>query len=339
MTGDSLTARRPPDGARRDDRSWLAKLLGPQFSGGPPITDVAMIPERRKAIDLASINTDLPSLAACHEAVTLRERDGTTLAAEIYVPHGAGPFPTLMWIHGGAWCVWSAAAVRRTATQIAAQGHLVVSLDYGLAPERPFPWAVEDAIYGARWAAVNAPAYNGIAGAVAIGGDSAGATLSCGAIAFLLGLEGETAIDEGDLAGVEVEFTAALLAYGVYDFAARMRERDTTPGTTEIMLNLAYLGTHFLAKHRDPLVSPILAANLAEFPPVYLNCGIEDALLPQSLAMTAAFAQAGVPATLSVLDGVDHEFLQLDPSLPVVAEEWERIHRWLARQTSAGEHE
>jgi acetyl esterase len=315
----------------------LAKLLGEQFTGGPPITDVAMIPERRKAIDLASINTGLPSLASLHEAVTLRERGGTTLAAEIYVPHGDGPFPTLVWIHGGAWCVWSAADVRRTATQIAAHGHLVISLDYGLAPERPFPWAVEDAIYGARWAAVNAPTYNGIGGAIAIGGDSAGATLSCGAIAFLLGLDGEQAIDEGDLAGIRVEFTAALLAYGVFDVAARMRERDTTPGTTEIMLNLAYLGTHFLAKHRDPLVSPILTPNLADFPPVYLNCGIEDALLPQSLAMTAALAQAGVPTTLSVVEGVDHEFLQLDPAIPAVAEEWDRIRRWLARHTGSGD--
>jgi acetyl esterase/lipase len=52
--------------------------------------------------------------------------------------------------------------------------------------------------------------------------------------------------------------------------------------------------------------------------------------------MTAALAQAGVPATLSVVEGVDHEFLQLDPASPAVAEEWDRIHRWLARQTGAG---
>lgn len=320
---------------RRDERSWLAKLLGPEFKGGPPITDVAMIPERRRAIDLSSINTNLPPLGAVHESVTLRERDGTALTAEVYVPRGTGPFPTMLWIHGGAWCVWGPADVRRTAMQIAAGGTVVISLDYGLAPERPFPWAVEDAIYGARWAARNASKYNGEDGRLAIGGDSCGATLACSAISFLDGMAVDQPLDEGDLAGVPVEFTAALLAYGVYDFAARMSERDTTPGTTEIMLNLAYLGTHFLSKHRNPLVSPIFAPNLDRFPPAYLNSGIDDALLPQSLAMTAAFAKAGVSTTLSVVDGVDHEFLQLDPSIPRVRDEWARIHSWLAEHTGA----
>jgi acetyl esterase len=328
-TGRSTTRPHRPD-----ERSWLAKLLGPQFKGGPPITDVAMIPERRKAIDLSAINTNLPSLAATHE-VTLRERDGTALTAEVYVPHGDGPFPTMLWMHGGAWCVWRPADVRRTAMQIAAGGHVVVSLDYGLAPERKYPWAVEDAIYGARWTAQNATRYGGHAGQISIGGDSCGATLACGAISFLHGLDPPIALDEGDLAGAPVDFTAALLAYGVYDFAARMHERDTTPGTIEIMFNLAYLGTHFLTRHRDPLVSPIYAPNLDRFPPVYLNSGIEDALLPQSLAMTAAFAEANVPTTLSVVDGVDHEFLQLEPSTPAVRDEWERIHRWLVEHAGA----
>src|SRR5207237_7451526 len=111
---------------------------------------------------------------------------GHRLTAEIYVPEGEGPFPTMLYMHGGAWCVWSPRDVRRTAMRIAAAGTLVVNLDYGLAPEHPFPWAVEDAIYGARWAALNASRYGGTNDAIAIGGDSAGATLS-GAAAVYLG--------------------------------------------------------------------------------------------------------------------------------------------------------
>jgi acetyl esterase/lipase len=114
-----------------------------------------------------------------------------------------------------------------------------------------------------------------------------------------------------------------------------MYERDTTPGTNEVMFNLAYLGPVFTARHRDPLVSPIYAPDLADYPPVYLNSGADDALLPQSLAMTRAFADAGVPTTLSVVPGVDHEFLQLDPSTPVVADEWRRLLAWLAEHTGS----
>lgn len=320
-------------GARPDQRTWLAKLLGESFRGGPPITDVDMIPERRKAIDLSSINGDLPELAALHTDVLIRERDGSRLTAEISVPAGDGPFPVMLFMHGGAWCVWGPKDVRRTTSTIAASGHVVVSLDYGLAPEHKYPWAVEDAVYAARWITRHALEYGGDGGPISIGGDSAGATLSCGVISFLHGVRGTTEFDEGDLVGVDVDIIAALLLYGVYDFPARMHERDTTPGTNEVMFNLAYLGTVFTARHRDPLVSPIYAPDLDAYPPVYLNSGADDGLLPQSLAMTRAFAEAGVSTTLSVVPGVDHEFLQLDPAIPVVKDEWARLLSWLQQQT------
>jgi acetyl esterase len=315
-------------------RSWLQKLLGEHFKPGTPIVDVGMIPERRKAISLAAINVDLPELAETHEDVLLREHAGRRLTAEVYVPKGEGPFPTALLMHGGAWCVWSPADVRRIATRVAAAGHVVVSLDYALAPEHPYPAAVEDAVYGARWTALHGPDYGGDGGAIAIGGDSCGATLACGAMSFIHGLDGAE-LDEGDLAGQDVDFSAALLLCGVYDFASKLQEPDTTPGTTEIMFNLAYLGTKFLGKHSDPLVSPMLAPNIAGYPPCYLNVGAEDALLRQSLSMTAALAEAGVDTTLSVVPGVDHEFLLLDPKLPDVAAEWRRMLAWLAGRTGA----
>jgi acetyl esterase len=315
-------------------RSWLEKLLGEHFRPGTPITDVAMIPARRKAITLAPINVDLPELAQVHEDVLLREYEDRRLTAELYVPHGEGPFPTILFMHGGAWCVWSPADVCRMSMRVAAAGHVVVSLDYALAPEHPYPAAVEDAVYGVRWAAANAPRYGGDGGPIGVAGDSCGATLACGAMSYIDGLDG-AGLDEGDLVGQDVEFSAALLLCGVYDFASKLHERDTTPGTTEIMFNLAYLGTRFLAKHSDPLVSPMLAPNIATYPSCYLNVGAEDALLRQSLSMTAALAEAGVDTTLSVVPGADHEFLMLDPAVPVVAAEWRRMLSWLVERTGA----
>jgi acetyl esterase len=324
------SANLPPVPAARE--SWLKKLLGDEFKGGPPITSVEMIPARRAALSLDSLNRELPEFGELVEDVELRERRDGILTAEVYVPRGPGPFPTVLYMHGGAWCVWSARDVRRIAAQIASRGYLVINLDYGLAPEYPYPCAVEDAIYGARWAVRNAERWGGDASTIAVGGDSCGATLACAAIAYLNGYDAE--IDEGDLAGVPVRFSGALLLYGVYDFRARLSLRDTTPGTMEIMHNLAYLGTHFLSKHRDPLVSPWYAPNLALFPPVYITCGSDDALLPDSLAMAGKFADFHVPTTVSVVAGRDHEYLLLDPALPDLAEEWERMLAWLDRQSS-----
>jgi acetyl esterase len=312
--------------------SWLKKLLGDTFQGGPPITSVEMIPARRAALSLDSLNQDLPDLQELVEGVELRDRRDGILTAEVLVPKGAGPFPTVLYMHGGAWCVWTARDVRRIAAQIAARGYLVVNLDYGLAPELPYPCAVEDAIYAARWATLNAGRWGGEASSISLGGDSCGATLACAAIAYLSGYDAE--VDEGDLAGVPVSFSAALLLYGVYDFRARLALRDTTPGTMEIMHNLAYLGTHFLSKHLDPLVSPWYAPNLDRFPPVYITCGAEDALLPDSLRMAGKFADAGVSTTVSVVEGRDHEYLMLDPQLPDLADEWERMLSWLDRHAS-----
>ena len=327
MSGSATTAAQP---ANR--RTWLAKLLGEQARKGPPITAIDMIPARREALHLDALNQDLPALAALHEGVVLTERDGGELSAEIYVPEGTGPFPPVLYMHGGAFCVWSARDVRRIATTIAASGHVVVNLDYGLAPERPFPCAVQDTIYAARWITRNIRDYGGDDGPIAIGGDSAGANLSCAAIAYLNGCPAE--LDEGDLAGVDVAFSAALLLCGAYDFRARLGRRDTTPGTTEVMSNLAYLGSHFLSKHEDPMVSPIRAPNLGSFPSVYLNCGSEDALLPDTLEMTAKFGEVGVSTTASIVDGVDHEFLLLDPTLPHIAREWQRMLEWLEEKAA-----
>jgi acetyl esterase/lipase len=95
------------------------------------------------------------------------------------------------------------------------------------------------------------------------------------------------------------------------------------------MVCLAYLGTHFLSKQLDPLVSPYYARNLSAMPPTYLNCGADDPLLPQTLNMTRRLADVGVPVTTSVVPGLDHEFLLNDPELPRVADEWGRVLRWI----------
>jgi acetyl esterase len=320
--------------------NWIRKIVGPPPPGThppPPIADVESIPARRAAIDLGALNQDLPELAALHEHVILRERDGVALTAEVYVPQGKGPFPPMLYMHGGAFCVWSARDIRRIGVRLAAAGMLVVSLDYGLAPECPFPWAVEDTIYASRWLSRNAADYGGVAGApIAIGGDSAGANLAAAAIAHLAdGASGSNEqLDEGELAGVPVAFSAALLHCGSFDRRARMSERDTTPGTTEVMTCLAYLGTHFLAKQLDPMASPFFAANLDRFPPTYLSCGADDGLLPQTLRMTARLAEVDVPVTTSVVPEADHEFLLYDLDRPGIADEWERCLTWLREQVS-----
>ncbi len=304
----------------------MALLLGKPLNLSD-LTAVEQLPLARAAYDLSGVNTDPPAVARI-ETVTLREREGACLDAEIYIPHGPGPWPVLLYLHGGGWCLGAPTSVRRLAMQLAAAGRVVVNLDYRLAPEHPFPSAVEDCIYATRWIASHGSRFGGNGGAIAIAGDSAGANLAaatvCALTANKASLEG---LDAGS--GQPVRFSAALLLYGVFDFPLMMQEPGAMQGGVEVAFNLAYLGTHFLRHHRHPLLSPIYG-DLSGFPPTYLSCGARDALLGQSLGMTRALTAAGVATTLSVVPGVDHCFLQLDRHYPVARKELARALAWLA---------
>ena len=120
---------------------------------------VDMIPQRRAFFDWSELNQDLPPLKEFHEHVEIGELSGRRLTAEVYVPNGAGPHGAMLYLHGGAFCTLSPAHVRKLAMRFAANGFVVVNLDYSLAPERPFPRAVEDSIFASRWITRHARQY------------------------------------------------------------------------------------------------------------------------------------------------------------------------------------
>lgn len=308
--------------------SWIARLFSAPKPPGPPIVSVDMIPQRRAFFDWSELNQDLPPLKEVHEHVELGELTGRRLSAEVYVPNGTGPHGAMLYLHGGAFCTLSPVHLRKLAMRFAANGFVVVNLDYSLAPERPFPRAVEDSIFAARWITRHARQYGWDGKRLLVGGDSSGANLAAATSAFLTGSKTDL-IQEGDLANVPVNLTGLVLLYGLYDFQQRLTEPSTTVGTTEIMSNQAYLGPHFLGQHKNPLVSPIRASNLAKFPPTYLCCGAWDATLGQSLSMTRALADLDVPVTLSVSPGMDHEFLLVADKEPLAAQELQRILAWM----------
>ena len=314
-----------------NNNNWISLLVGEQVDA-PPVQSIDELPHIRAAMDFTHLNTDMPQMAEIHERVVLRRRDGWDLTAEIYVPEGDGPFPVILYMHGGGWCVGSPVGVRRKTMRLAEQGFVIVNLDYSLAPERPFPNAPEDTVYAARWVTLNIGEFGGDGANLVISGDSAGANLSAATIHTLHG--DADAVDGGDLAQVPVRFSGALLYYGVFDFPLMTAEPLSNLGWVEVAFNQAYLGPNFLGRQRDPLVSPILSQRLSEFPPCYLVCGDEDSLLSNTLAMTKALANANVPTTLSVPGGFDHTFDYVEHKLDGVTPEIERITCWLRRVTS-----
>jgi acetyl esterase/lipase len=314
---------------------WVSQLYGQQLEPRPR-TSPDQIPAGREFFSIGNfpkLLEDLPEDVRQTNDIVLRHRDGYDVTADVYAPtSGEGPFPTIVWFHGGSWALMSKEFLRKLGMQWAQQGFVVLNVEYGFAPEFPYPHAPEDAIYALRWAARRIAEFGGRPDHFFVGGDSAGANMSTAAILALGDPELLDGLDEGDLAGVEVSFAGALLFCGIFDFPllfARPGGLSTT-GFIETTWNLAYLGPNFVNRHRDPLVSAAYAGDrLDTFPPCYLNVGIEDWLLPQSLNFTQVLADHRVRTTLSVVEDADHEFLLMPDVVPGAVPEFHRTVAWM----------
>src|SRR5580765_5041335 len=108
---------------------------------------------------------------------------GRLLMARVYQPNGAGPFPTVLDLHGGAWNAKDRHAEEPMDRALAASGIVVVAIDLTLASEAPYPACVQDANYGVRWLKSQAAGWNGDPSKVGVYGSSSG-----GHVAELLAL-------------------------------------------------------------------------------------------------------------------------------------------------------
>ena len=217
----------------------------------------------------------------------------------------------LLEIHGGGFYLGSAAAsdVRNRALA-EALGFVVVSVDYRLAPEHPWPAASDDCETAALWLAEHAPRRFGTR-TFAIAGFSAGATL---AMTTLLRLR-----DRG-----VASCSAAVLQFGTYDLSGQ------TPAgrliADEYFLE-AYVGA---AQDRTcPDISPIYA-DLAGLPPLLLVVGTDDVLLQDNLAMAERLSAAAVDVSLNVYPASPHGFTGHPTAMARAAlddiETWLRVH-------------
>jgi monoterpene epsilon-lactone hydrolase len=212
-------------------------------------------------------------------------------------PRTAAPGVAILYLHGGAYVLGSAHAYRHLAGQVAARTNAVAFVaDYRLAPEDPFPAALDDA----------RAAYRGLVAAgarmIAIVGDSAGGGL---ALAVLSITRAEA------LAGTGADPRAAVAMSPWTDLALTgpsIEERASDdPILTPAML--ATTGASYLQGHdpRDPHASP-LCGHLAGLPPIQLHVGTSEILLDDSRRYVERARREGVDATTHIWEGMPHVF-------------------------------
>jgi acetyl esterase/lipase len=143
--------------------------IGPDHAADPVERGRAARVAVRPAYDPAARFT-----VSVTEVELRRNQAGRMLMARVYQPEGAGPFPTMLDLHGGAWNTKDRHAEEPMDRALAASGVLVVAIDLTLAPEAPYPACVQDANYGVRWLKWKAPSWKGDAARIGIYGSSSG---------------------------------------------------------------------------------------------------------------------------------------------------------------------
>lgn len=231
---------------------------------------------------------------------------GVDLPARLYRPKlgpgGAATTPTILFIHGGGFVIGDLASYDGQCRILCNQvGATLLSIEYRLAPEHPFPTPSDDAIIAAGWALDNVDRLGGDPGRFAVAGDSAGANLS--------------AVVAQALRARRPGIAAQLLLYPVTDFSSERpshAENGTGLFLTEDDMN--WFRDHYVGEHGeldDPRLSPLLAASLAGLPPAILITAEMDPLRDDGEAYADALTAAGVEVIRHRYDGLVHGFFAM----------------------------
>jgi acetyl esterase len=222
------------------------------------------------------------------------------LQARVYRPDASGPLPTVVLFHGGGWVIGDLDTHDNMARVIARDAQAVVlSVAYRLAPEAPYPAAVDDALAATRWAQEHLDELGGDP-RLAVAGDSAGGNLA--------------AVVAQEMRG---ELAAQLLVYPSTDVVGDHPSR--TENGTGYFLETPTMEWFFTqyAGHvteMDPRLSPLMSTDLSGLPPAVVVTAGYDPLRDEGEAYAAALAAAGVRVEQRRFDTMIHGFFEMAPA-------------------------
>jgi acetyl esterase len=283
-------------------------------AAGEPLNELP-VPVARTAYDqLAGFGGEPEPVSRTQDTAA----DGVPV--RLYWPAGPGPHPVLIFIHGGGWVLGSVDGYDGVARDLCVRaGCLVVSVGYRLAPEDPFPAAVDDVVTVAKWTVASIESFGGDPGRLAVAGDSAGGTLS--------------AVLVNELPGT---FRAQALIYPATDAIGTYPSRAEN-GTGYLLTEdaMRWFTAHYLRDQdsRHPWISPLQAreAVLAAAPPTLVITGEYDPLRDEGEAYAARLDELGVPVEQRRYQGMIHAFIGMRGMIPAAIEAQEQVAAFLRR--------
>lgn len=224
------------------------------------------------------------------------------LTARVYKPNSDASLPVLVYYHGGGWTIGDLDAYNELCRQLAHRiGCIVISVDYRLAPEHPFPAAVDDAVLALDWVHENAQQLGGDPHRLAVAGDSAGGNLATVA-----------AIAARDSGTPALIFQLLLYPTVEIDLRETPSAVENAEGfilTAEVMRWFSDQYCPNPSDREDPRASPILSSNFSGLPPTHIVTASLDPLADQGAAYVHALDNAGSKVTHTHAEGLPHAFL------------------------------
>jgi acetyl esterase len=300
--------------------------LEPFFSTLPRVDYNDYTMEQIRALAAAPLPEGSPAPAiASSEDREITTPYGTR-TVRVQRPLGDGPFPTMVYIHGGGWVVGSPDAVDPETRRLTAYlGVVVVSISYRLAPEHPFPAGFEDALFLTQWAAEHVDELGGRADAFAIAGESAGGNIAA-AVAIELR-------QQGILAGQLLFNPATDLGPTSREAASFIRDEDPALTSNNADFSMRkYLGTE---SSTDWRASPVYADDVTGLAPAVIGISGNDPLHDQGKAYGDKLTAAGVPTRVLDFDDLFHAyaaqsflFNATDEALHRTCDEFRQLMGW-----------
>ena len=300
--GSSMVLAEPaePDAQMQTVLNKLATL------GGKPIETLTAVEARKQPTPADAVKALLeeqgkgaPEPTAKVEDIKIDLTTGD-VKARVYQPEGTGPFPVILYIHGGGWVIADLDTYDATPRALAkATGALVISTHYRQAPEHPFPAAHEDCFGAYQWTLKNASRWNGDGKRTAVVGESAGGNMAA-SICLM-------AMEKGVQAPVH-----QVLIYPVAD--TTMDTPSYLENATAKPLNAAmmrWFAANAFAKKEDasdPRVALLSVKSFRGLPPATIITAQIDPLRSEGEALAQRLNADGVKVAYRNYDGVTHEF-------------------------------
>jgi acetyl esterase len=300
-----------------------ALLTAQRLSGAPALQ--TLTPERARA----DLRAQVPAVSGpIAEVARVEDRSVPGVAGAVpirlYTPPGSGPFPGLVYFHGGGFVIGDLDTHDPLCRQIAVRtGAIVCAVHYRLAPEYPFPAAADDALAVARWFLAHAEDVGADRDRLFVMGDSAGGTLA-------------TVTARALREQPNPHLRGQVLIYPITDHvdagAASYAEFADGYGLTRE--GMRWFMRHYIADPADatdPRVCPLRMPNLRGLPPAFVVTAEYDVLRDEGERYAERLREDGVDVTLERAAGLHHGFIRLFGILEEPGQWIDRVAAWMRR--------